>query len=100
MKCGCGEKMVKKKIEITRGLNAEGFKCQKCGETEFTENQMREALAIKEKALSLAVKRKLGMLGGSLILRIPKDVKEAMSLRKGEEVKIIVENKRMIVRSA
>ncbi len=96
MKCECGEVMEKKRVEVA-GILSEGYKCPKCGEVEFTEKQMRKMLAQKEKLLKIAVTRKIGQVGGSLVLRIPRSVEEALNLEKGEDVKIIVENKKMIV---
>jgi len=43
------------------------------------------------------VTRKIGQVGGSLVLRIPRSVEEALNLEKGEDVRIMVENKKMIV---
>ncbi len=97
MKCECGNDMKIEKVEILPGLSSEGYKCAKCGEIEFDEGQMKKALKIKEMAIKVMVKRKLGKVGGSLVLRIPKEVEESMNLKSGEDVKIIVENKKMIV---
>ena len=85
------------KVEIFPSLFSEGYKCHKCGEVEFNEGQMRKALEIKERAIKIMVKRKLGRVGGSLILRIPKEVEESLNLKSGKDVKIIVEKRKMIV---
>lgn len=100
MKCECGNEMKKARVEVVPGMLSEAYKCEKCGELEFTEKQMREALELKEKALELAVVRKIGLVGGSLVIRIPKPVKKALNLKKGEPVKITVERKRMIIQPA
>lgn len=97
IKCECGGKMVKSQIEIVPDLFSLGYKCSKCGEIEFTEEQMRKALRAKEKAIKIMVTRKLGMVGESLVLRIPKDVSETMHLKEGEEVRVMVENNKIIV---
>jgi hypothetical protein len=99
MKCECGNEMKIDKIEILPGLFSEGYRCKKCGEIEFDEEQMRKALKIKEKAIKIMVKRRLGKVGESLVLRIPKSVEDYMNLRSGKDVKIIVENKKMIIES-
>jgi len=99
MKCECGEVMEKKRVEVA-GILSEGYQCPKCGEVEFTEKQMRKILAQKEKLLKIAVTRKIGLVGGSLVIRIPKSVEEALNLEKGEDVKIIVEDKKMIIHPA
>lgn len=97
MKCGCGAEMKIKKVEIFPELFSEGYKCLKCGDIEFNEIQMRKALQMKERAITIMVKRKLGKVGGSLVLRIPKEVEESLNLKSGRDVRIIVEKKKMIV---
>ncbi|MBI5061571.1 MAG: AbrB/MazE/SpoVT family DNA-binding domain-containing protein [Candidatus Aenigmarchaeota archaeon] len=97
IRCECGGTMKRTRIEIMPDLFSEGYKCAKCGETEFTEEQMRKALRVKEKAIKIMVTRRLGMVGESVILRIPKEVTERMNLKEGEEVRVIVENNKMIV---
>lgn len=84
-------------IEVMPSLLSEGYKCQKCGDTEFTEEQMRSALKKKEKAIKLMVTRKLGSVGGSLVLRIPNSAIKAMNLKSGKEVRILLESKKLIV---
>jgi AbrB family looped-hinge helix DNA binding protein len=95
--CECGGQMKLSQIEVMPDLFSEGYKCSKCGDTEFTEEQMRKALRKKEQAIKLMVTRKLGTIGGSLMLRIPKSVSSKMNLKSGEEVRVIVENDKMIV---
>ena len=49
--------MAATELEVIPGLFSEGYKCQKCGNTEFTEEHMRSALKKKEKAIKLMVTR-------------------------------------------
>ena len=95
--CRCGGKMSLTEIEVSPGINSEGYKCEKCGETEFTEDQMRTALRKKEKAIKIIVTRKIGEIGGSLIIRIPKSVENQMKLKSGKEVSLIVEKNKIII---
>ena len=97
MECECGGEMRIEKLEVMPDLFSEGFKCEKCGGIEFTEEQMRKALRAKEKAIKLMVTRKLGTIGGSIVLRIPRSVLAEMKLKSGEEVRIVVEKNKMIV---
>lgn len=97
IKCECGGQMKLARIEVMPDLFSEGYKCSKCGETEFTEEQMRKALKKKEQAIKLMVTRRLGMIGGSLVLRIPKSVSSKMNLKTGEEVRVIIENNKMVI---
>ncbi|MBS3053851.1 MAG: hypothetical protein J4469_05105 [Candidatus Aenigmarchaeota archaeon] len=97
IKCDCGGRTAVTELEILPGLFSEGYKCQKCGDTEFTEEQMRSALKKKEKAIKLMVTRKLGRVGGSLVLRIPNSATKAMNLKSGKEVRILLESKKLII---
>jgi len=95
--CECGGKMNVAEVEIVSGIKNAAYKCEKCGKTEFTEDQMREALRKKEKAIKTVVTRKIGEIGGSLVIRIPKSVENQMKLKSGKEVNLIVEKNRIII---
>lgn len=93
--CECGGRMSIAEVEIASDIKSESYKCEKCGEVEFTEEQMRKALRKKEKAIKTIVTRKIGEIGGSLIIRIPKSVENQMKLKSGKEVNLIVEKNRI-----
>lgn len=95
--CECGGEMSIAEIEISSGIKSAAYKCEKCGKTEFTEEQMREALRKKEKAIKTVVTRKIGEIGGSLVIRIPKSVESQMKLKSGKEVNLTVEKNRIII---
>ncbi len=77
-------------------VNMKNYTCE-CGNTEFTEEQMRDALRKKEKAIKIVVTRKIGEIGGSLVIRIPKSVENQMKLKSGEEVNLTVEKNKIII---
>ena len=95
--CECGGEMSLTEVEIASGIKSAGYKCKKCGEIEFTEEHMREALRKKEKAIKTVVTRKIGEIGGSLVIRIPKSVENQMKLKSGKEVNLTVEKNRIII---
>lgn len=95
--CECSGKMKLAKVEIAPDIKSEAYKCEKCGEIEFTEKQMRKALRKKEKAIKTVVTRKIGEIGGSLVIRIPKSVENQMKLKSGKEVNLIVEKNKIII---
>lgn len=95
--CECGGKMKLEEVEIASDIKNAAYKCEKCGEIEFTEGQMREALRKKEKAIKTVVTRKIGEIGGSLVIRIPKSVENQMKLKSGKEVNLTVEKNRIII---
>jgi hypothetical protein len=98
--CECGGELELTDVEVTPGIKSQAYKCGKCGEIEFTEEQMRKALQKKEKAIKVMVTRKIGEVGGSLVLRIPKSVENQMKLKRGEEVNLRVEKNKLIVEPA
>ncbi len=79
---------------VSRPSVGAAYKCEKCGEIEFTEEQMRKALHKKENAIKTVVTRKIGKIGGSLVIRIPKSVENQMKLKSCKEVNLIVEKTR------
>lgn len=85
-------------VEIASGIKSEAYKCVKCGETEFTGEQMRKALRKREKTIKTVVTRKIGEIGGSLVIRIPKSVENQMKLKSGREVNLIVEKDKIIIK--
>ncbi len=99
-RCECGGELKLAEVEIVPGIKSQAYKCRKCSEIEFTEEQMREALRKKEKAIKIMVTRKLGEIGGSLVLRIPKSVENRMKLKAGEEVNVTVEKNKIIIEPA
>lgn len=97
IRCRCGGKMSIAEVDITPGIKSDAYKCGKCGEIEFTEDQVRDALRKKEKAIKTVVTRKIGEVGGSLVIRIPKSVETHMKLKSGKEVNLTVEKNRIII---
>lgn len=67
--CECSGKMGIAEVEIASGIKSAAYKCEKCGEIAFTEEQVRKALRKKEKAIKTVVTRKIGEIGGSLVNR-------------------------------
>ena len=69
----------------------DGWKCS-CGEIYYNPEQAQKILLLN-KLKKEAIKTKLGKIRSNLILRLPKDVENALNLRKGKEVLIKVERK-------
>ena len=67
-----------------------GWKC-KCGEAYF-ESAQAERILLLNKLRKNFIKAKLGRIRSNLILRLPKDIEEALKLRKGEEVLMRIED--------
>jgi len=73
--------------------------CDKCGEEFFDEKvSMATEKIAKEKGLfGIEARTKIAEVGNSYCIRIPKKIFEFMSLKKGEEVLLIPENKKRLV---
>ncbi|MBW2977138.1 AbrB/MazE/SpoVT family DNA-binding domain-containing protein [Candidatus Woesearchaeota archaeon] len=68
-----------------------GWKCA-CGEVYYNPEQAQKILLLN-KLRKEAIRAKLGKIRSNLILRLPKDVENALDLEKGEDVLIKVEGK-------
>jgi len=87
-KCGKGMKCVKGLRFNEFGID--GWKCD-CGEIYYEPEQAQRILLLN-KLRKGAIRAKLGRIRSNLILRLPRDVEQALSLEKGKEVLIRVED--------
>ena len=73
--------------------------CEKCNETYFSEGTSRRMTMIaKEKGLwGLQARTKIGKVGNSLDIKIPRKIRDFLNLKKGEEITIHPEGKGKIV---
>lgn len=91
MKCQkCGKKMKYVKELRFNEFRIDGWKCG-CGEIYYEPEQAQRILLLN-KLRKEAIRAKLGRIRSNLILRLPKDVEQALSLKKGEDVLIRVED--------
>lgn len=85
-KCSkCNGNVVEKSIKI-QGTFVPGFFCVECSDVEI-ENDLSELLLfnkLKKEKYSSTV----GLLGNSLIIRIPKDYSDAYKIGRGQEVSL------------
>lgn len=73
--------------------------CERCNETYFSEHTSKEITKIsKQKGLwGLQAKTKVGKVGTSLDIRLPKKIIKFMKLKKGEEVTIYPESANKLI---
>lgn len=91
MKCHkCGKKMVFVKGMKFNEYHIEGWKCS-CGEVYYEPKQAQKILLLN-KLKKEAMRVKLGKIRSNLIVRLPKDLENALDLQKGEDVLIKVED--------
>lgn len=67
-----------------------GWKCS-CGEIYYEPEQAQKILLLN-KLKKETIRAKLGKIRSNLILRLPRDIEQALSLEKGEDVLITVED--------
>ncbi len=91
MKCHkCGKIMkYSKGIKFNR-FTIDGWKCS-CGEIYYNPEQAQRILLLN-KLKKEVLKAKLGRMRSNLILRLPKDLERALTLKKGNEVVIQVDD--------
>ncbi len=92
-----------KEMKYVKGLRfneykIDGWKCN-CGEIYYNPEQAQRILLLN-KLQKEAIKTKLGRIRSNLILRLPKDVENALHLEKGVEVSIKVEENGLRVQVA
>ncbi len=93
--------IIDKMIEGERILipNLKGVKCNNCNFTALDEKstEITEEIFIKSKIPLASFKRKIAKSGKSLVVNIPKDIIESMSLHKEMNVNIYPRNYKSIV---
>jgi antitoxin MazE len=93
MKCPiCETPMKKEKRELQKGIFALVEVCPKC-EDEWIDEKGYEAL------YNLFT-RKTFKIGGSLEIRIPKEIANVVGLKEGAEVKMAVREKKIVIEPA
>ncbi len=88
----CETPMKKEKREIHKGIFARVEVCPKC-EDEWIDEKGYEAL------YNLFT-RKTFKIGGSLAVRIPKEIANVIGLKEGSDVKVAVKEKKIVIEAA
>ena len=104
MKCVfCKAETVEQEVEYKEyGISLgkfSGMICTNCGETFFDADIVKKIQQkSKEKGLfGLSRKVKVGKIGDSLMVRIPKEIAKFAKLKEGEEVRITPEVEKIII---
>ena len=94
IKCVCGE-FAKSKIFNVEGFKIKGWQCAKCDRIEYSE-EINKVLTIK-KLKKQPISVRVGTLGVSEFIRIPKEIQQLTNLKKGEKVIIYPESTRKLI---
>ena len=90
----------KKKMQYRKGLRfneyrIDGWKCS-CGEMYFDSEQAQRVLVLN-KLKKQAIRAKLGRNRSNLILRLPRDIEEALGFEQGKEVLLKIDGEELRV---
>lgn len=88
----CNTPMNKERKEIQKGVFAQVEVCPKC-EDEWIDEKGYEALY-------QMFTRKTFKIGGSLAIRIPKEIANVTGLKEGTDVKLAIKDKKIIIEPA
>ena len=96
MKCICGKTAEYKKNMKFNGYDIDGWECKSCGEAYYNPEKAEQILLIN-KLKKQKYHLKLSKVKSNLILRIPKEVSEALNLKKSQEIEFSLRNSNEIV---
>ncbi len=91
--CECGEFAEKGKVKF-KEYKVRGWVCKKCGKEYIHPKDSARISALEKLKKGTAVK--VGTLGQSFIIRIPKEMAELYKIEKGEKVKLVPEDLKKI----
>lgn len=85
IECACGKKA--KYVEHLKfnGIDIDGWLCGSCGEKYYNPEKAQQILALN-KLMKQTFELTLSQIKSNLVLRIPKEVSDALHLQKGEKI--------------
>lgn len=92
--CECGGTMKPKTFNV-EGFEVRGWQCQKCNRIDYSDD-INVALTIK-KFKKTGATLKLRKVGDTVVITIPKEIREALELKEGEDVKMYPLSKKKVV---
>ena len=96
MKCQCGKTASYKKHLKFNNYDIDGWVCRDCGETYYNPEKA-ERILLLNKLKKIKYHLKLSKVKSNLILRIPKEIGDALDLQKGDEIELKLENQNKIL---
>ena len=95
LKCyKCGSIAKETKLRFL-GHEISGWKCKKCKE-EYHNPEQAEKILLLNKIMNSKFEVKIGQIRSNLIVRIPKEVQNALGLEKGEVIVLKIPSKKKI----
>jgi AbrB family looped-hinge helix DNA binding protein len=97
MKCMCGKITKYEKNLSFNGHTIDGWKCKNCKE-EYYNPEKAEKILLLNKLKKRNFNLKLNKVRSNLIVRIPKEVGDALDLKRGDEVNLsLKDNKEILI---
>ena len=93
-KCTKCNSLMKKKNLVVEGINVRGWECVKCKDAVLHPEDAQKMFLLSKLKRGFSVK--IGELGKSLIVRIPKEVANLYKLSKGEQITMKAESNNRI----
>lgn len=77
------------------GFDVRGWQCRECSRVDYSDdiNVVLTIKKFKKKGATLKLRR----VGDTIVITIPKDIREAMELKEGEDVKMYPLSKKKVV---
>ncbi|MBU2638840.1 MAG: AbrB/MazE/SpoVT family DNA-binding domain-containing protein [Nanoarchaeota archaeon] len=98
IECACGGRAGEFFTDF-HGFKVRGWKCRKCREEFLDPRGVAPILKLNKLIKENALKTKIGVVGNSMTLRIPKPLAEAYNLHKGEVVDYVLEKEGFMVKA-
>ncbi len=97
MKCVCGKMAEYRENLKFNNHDIDGWVCESCGE-QYYNPEKAEKILLMNKIQKMKYNLKLNQIKSNLIVRIPKEVSDALDLHNGEEVELVLKEKNIILR--
>jgi len=94
LKCECGGTMKPRTFDV-EGIPVRGWECKKCKRIEYSDD-INLVLTIK-KYRKQGASLKLRQVGDTVVITIPKEIREAMQFNAGEDVKLYPMSRKKVV---
>ena len=89
-KCDTGMRRI---VDNFQSFQVEAWKCPKCSDIVYDEADIQPILKYNKIKDSKKVTSKVGILGKSKIIRIPKTIEQIYNITKGKKIEFVLEPK-------
>lgn len=92
--CTTCSKEMKKKMFKMEGINIRGWECPQCKDSVLHPEDAQHMFLLNKLKKGLLIK--IGALGNSLVVRIPKEIENLYKLSKGEQITMKMDSMKKI----